>query len=207
MENFLAGKDAGTVPSFRFTSVGESALKENMVRDSLTAMKSLTGMEFAAAAKQDATVLLADGTETGRTGHEVTPLFKVVSQGETIGKYASGEPGFVAVRTGKAESVFFGSYRLELPILRMLAKRAGVHIYAESTDPMEANEKFFTLHARFAGKKTVKLPRRTSVYDVFNGRLVATDVDEFSFDAPIFSSWLFYCADDAEELLTKEKQQ
>ena len=38
MENFLAGKDAGAVPSFRFTAVGESALKENMVRDSLTAM-------------------------------------------------------------------------------------------------------------------------------------------------------------------------
>ncbi len=166
--------------------------------DSLSAMKSLTGLDFAAAARQDATVTLADGTETGKTGHEVAPLFKVVSQGETLGKYESGEPGFVAVRTGKAESVFFGSYRMELPVLRMLAKRAGVHIYTESTDPMEANEKFFSLHARIAGKKTVKLPRRTSVYDVFNGRLVAIDADEFSFDAPLFSSWLFYCADDAE---------
>jgi hypothetical protein len=166
--------------------------------NSTKSMRAMTGVDFAPAARQDATVTLADGTETGKTGHEVAPLFKVVSQGETLGKYASGEPAFVAIRTGKAESVFFGSYRMELPVLRMLAKRAGVHVYTESTDPVEANEKFFSLHARFAGKKTVRLPRRTSVYDVFNGRLVATDVDEFSFDAPLHSSWLFYCADDAE---------
>jgi hypothetical protein len=164
-------------------------------------MKSLTGIDFATAARQDATVVLADGTETGKTGHEVMPLFKVVTQGETLGKYTSGEPAFVAVRTGKAESVFFGSYRMELPVLRMLAKRVGVHIYTESTDPMEANEKFFSLHARFAGKKTVKLPRRTSVYDVFNRCLLAESVDEFTFDAPLHSSWLFYCADDAVSLL------
>lgn len=169
--------------------------------NSTASMKALTGIDFAIAARQDAAITLPDGTATGRTGHDVLPLFKVASRGETLGRYANGEAAFVAVRTGSAESVFFGSYRVELPVLQMLAKRAGVHIYTDSTDPVEANDRFFTLHARFAGKKTVRLPRRTAVYDVFNRRLVTVDAKSFSFEAPLHSSWLFYCADDAAAMM------
>lgn len=56
------------------------------------------------------------------------------------------------------------------------------------------------VHARFAGVKDIKLPRKTTVLDVFNKRIVAKDVDAFSFDAPLHSSWLFYLGDDAEKL-------
>lgn len=168
--------------------------------NSIARMKELTGIDFALSKRQDAAITLSNGAQTGATGHDVVPLFKVVSPCEKLGTYANGDVAFAVVNTGKASSVFFGSYRLELPVLRMIAQRAGVHIYTESTDPVEANDRFFTLHARFAGKKTVSLPRRTSIYDVFNDRMVATDVDSFSFDAPLHSSWLFYCADDAESL-------
>jgi hypothetical protein len=48
--------------------------------------------------------------------------------------------------------------------------------------------------------KTVTLPRKTTVLDVFNRRIVAKDTDTFTFDAPIHSSWLFYYGDDAEVL-------
>ena len=51
-----------------------------------------------------------------------------------------------------------------------------------------------------AGVKDIKLPRKTTVLDVFNKRIVAKDVDAFSFDAPLHSSWLFYLGDDAEKL-------
>ena len=88
-----------------------------------------------------------------------------------------------------------------MPVLRRLAKRAGVHLYSDSSDPVEANDSLFTLHARFAGRKTVRLPRKTTVVDVFNRRIVARRVDSFDFEAPLHSSWLFYCADDAESLL------
>ena len=73
-------------------------------------------------------------------------------------------------------------------------------IYTSTDDPMEANGSLVTLHARFAGKKTVTLPMRTTVLDVFNRRIVAKDADTFSFDAPLHSSWLFYLGDDAEAL-------
>ena len=58
-----------------------------------------------------------------------------------------------------------------------------------------------SFHARNAGKKTIRLPRKTTVVDVFNQKVVARDVDSFTFDAPLHSSWLFCFADDAESLL------
>ena len=76
-------------------------------------------------------------------------------------------------------------------------------LFIDSLDPMEANERFVTMHVRRAGVKTIRLPRKASVVDVFNRQLVARDVDSFSFDAPLHSSWLFYCGDDADELLEK----
>jgi hypothetical protein len=168
--------------------------------NSLAAMDSLTGMRFEKCEKaMDPAISCPDGMTHGATGHPVSPLFRVKGDVEVLGRYPDGNTAFAVAKTGKARSVFYGSYHLDLPLLRKLASLGGVHRYVSSTDPVEANDDFFTLHARFAGKKTVRLPKRTSVYDVFGDRLVAKDVEEFSFDAPLHSSWLFYCADDAGE--------
>jgi hypothetical protein len=99
-------------------------------------------------------------------------------------------------KTGVSEGDTF----LNLDTLRDLYAKTGIHIYSRTGDPIEANDRLFTLHARFAGLKTVTLPRKTTVLDVFNRRIVAKDTDTFTFDAPIHSSWLFYYGDDAEAL-------
>jgi hypothetical protein len=59
------------------------------------------------------------------------------------------------------------------------------------------------LHARFAGKKTIKLPAATNVIDVFNKKLIGRNVKQFEFKAPLHSTFLFYYGNDAEELLKK----
>ena len=46
----------------------------------------------------------------------------------------------------------------------------------------------------------MKLPKRATVLDVFNRRIVARNAKEFSFDASLHSSWLFYFDNDAENL-------
>ena len=96
-----------------------------------------------------------------------------------------------------------GDTLLKVDALRDLYVRTGVHVYSRTGDPVEANDRLFTLHARFAGVKDIKLPRKTTVLDVFNRQIVAKDVDTFTFDAPLHSSWLFYLGDDAEELAAK----
>ena len=82
-------------------------------------------------------------------------------------------------------------------------KNLRIIVYSENSDPMEANESLFSLHARFDGRKTVKLPHKADVLDVFNGKIIARDTDTFTFDAPLHSSWLFYYGKDVDSLLNK----
>ena len=169
---------------------------------SVTSMKELTGVEFAKVqGKLDPGVKLQDGSMAGVTHNPIAPVFYVVNPDETFGVYSNGKAGLAAVKTGAARTVFSGSHRLELPFLRKLAAEAGVFIFSDSTDPMEANDCLVSLHARFAGRKTVRLPRKTSVYSVFDDKVVAQDAETFTFDAPLHSSHLFYFGDDAASLV------
>ena len=112
------------------------------------------------------------------------------------------EPDIIAgkMRFRTAIGVSEGDTLLTLDTLRDLYARAGVHVYSKTGDPVEANDSLFSLHARFPGTKTITLPGKTTVFDVFNRRVVAKDVDTFTFDAPLHSSWLFYFGNDAEML-------
>ena len=174
--------------------------------NSVANMKALTGVDFVKCKGAfDPAVILADGRRIGSTESLIAPLFAVKNPERILGTYRDGSAGFASVKTGPSTTVFSGTYRMEAPVLRNIARDAGIHLYSDSLDPVEANERFFTLHARHAGSKTVRLPKKVDVVDVFNRRLVARGVDEFTFDAPLHSSWLFCFADDAVTLLEKLK--
>jgi hypothetical protein len=88
----------------------------------------------------------------------------------------------------------------------MLAERGKAHVWCDSDDPMEANDALFTLHARSPGRKTVRLPRKATVVDVFGRRIAARNSDVFSFEAGLHSSHLFYFGPDADALLKHLEQ-
>lgn len=54
-----------------------------------------------------------------------------------------------------------------------------------------------------AGRKRIRLPRKATVVDVFNHRLVAEDVDVFEFNAPLHATCLFYYDDEEETIMEK----
>ena len=171
---------------------------------SLASMRELTGIDFAQNAEPlAAEAKMADGRMMGRAKELVKPTFVPQNPDEVLGTYANGRPAVASVRTGRSVSYFCGTWKLDDRFLRELYRRAGVHVYTAATDPIEANEKLFTLHARFAGVKDVKLPRKTDVLDVCGRRIVARQADAFSFTAPLHSTSVFYCGDDAGELLEK----
>ncbi|MCQ2391296.1 MAG: hypothetical protein MJ240_07715 [Kiritimatiellae bacterium] len=169
-------------------------------------MKKLTGVDFKRLEGAfDPIIECRDGRKMGGTGnvHE-GPFFSMISPDETLGRYAAnGEPAWAFKKTGLATTVHCGSYRMEMPFLREVAKRAGVWSFTANDDPVEANGAFLLLHARYAGKKHIRLPKKCDVVDVFNRKLVARNVDAFSFDSPLHASWLFYYGDEADELLEK----
>ena len=125
--------------------------------------------------------------------HPVTPLFYPVTKpDEVLGSYASGEPGLAVFKQDKATVVYSATWQLDMDFICDLVRRAGVYPYVDSRDPTDANERLFTLHARYPGRKTVKLPKKVAkVYDVFNKRVVATDTDTFAFDSKLHETHLF----------------
>ena len=177
-------------------------LNANVLAD----MKTLTGIEFAASGPGLAGVTMReDGRFMGTPGFEVAQLFSPVGADVVLGTYANGLPGVTASKTGKSVSFFSGPWQLDQKFIREIVRRSKAHVFCDSDDPVEANDALFTLHARYPGRKTVRLPRKADVVDVFNHRLVARDTDVFSFDVSLHDTSLFYYGPDAEELLRKLK--
>lgn len=175
--------------------------------NSVANMKALTGMDFELCRDvTDPGVTLADGRKIGglsvpKGGIPLRPIFAAAKSDRVFGRYANGAAGLAEVRTGASRTIFSGSYYVDASFLKELAKSAGVHLFVEDLDVCEANTCFVSLHVRTAGLKTIRLPRKTTVVDVFNRRIVSRNVDAFTVDASLHSSWLFYYGDDAEKLL------
>lgn len=175
-------------------------------KNSVENMKILTGFDFVKASEPlMPAVKLADGRWMGTPTTRIKPMFSVKKNTsiKVLGVYEDGTAGYAEIRTGKARSIFCGAYQFDVPFLMELVRKSGAHIYSETSDPMEANSALFTLHARFPGRKTVRLPKKTDVLDVMNRKLIAKNVNTFTFEAPLHSSWIFYYGNDAEDLLKK----
>ncbi len=175
--------------------------------NSLDNMKALTGLDFKKAPQIMLPALtMNDGRKMGVVSARMAPLFAVTTpNGEVLGRYEDNSVGAAEYKTGRAVTVFCGVWRPDMAFLRQIARRAGVKLYSESNDPLEANENLIAMHARSAGTKTVVLNKKCDILDVFNCKIIARNVDKFTFNSKLHESWLFYCGDDADELLKKIK--
>ena len=165
-------------------------------------MKELTGIAFEKASEPlVAGVTLKDGRFMGTPKEKVSPMFYPSAPEETLGVYENGRAGLAAFRIGNSQTFFSGAWQLDRPFVRELYRRANVHVWCESDDPVEAGAGLFTLHARSPGVKTVRLAEKATVVDVFAKRIVARETDTFSFTASLHSTHLFYFGPGAERLL------
>jgi N-acetylmuramic acid 6-phosphate etherase len=65
--------------------------------------------------------------------------------------------------------------------LRRIARRAGVHVYSDTDEPLYASRNLVALHTATGGLREIRLPRRCRVVrELFSGRIVARDADRFS---------------------------
>jgi hypothetical protein len=74
---------------------------------------------------------------------------------------------------------------------REIARHAGVHIYDEANDLLEANRSFLVVTAANSGMHTIALPRPTDVYDQLDGRLVARSADHLEIATQLGETRLF----------------
>ena len=170
---------------------------------SLENMRRLTGLLLEQVPAPILPAIGMDGGFLGLTTLRVSPMFQVqAAPGVTaLAPYLEGGgTGLAEVRLGAARSVFCGAYRLPPAFLRRLAKERGVFLHSESSDPMEVNDAFVTLHARTPGKKTIVFPKPCDILDVFTGDILARNATSITIDAPLHSSWLLYYGPEAEPL-------
>ena len=169
-------------------------------------MERLTGFRFSRHQRLPAEVRLGPEEYLGLQEDTLTPGFAVLPEDGVLclANYTGTEScGYAERKTGKARTIFCGAYVFPTEFYRSLAKQSGVHLYGEEGDPLEAGNGFIALHTRFPGRKTILLREKADVVDVYRHRLLARDVDHFSFEAPLHSSWLFYVGPDGKELLKR----
>lgn len=97
---------------------------------------------------------------------------------EVLGHFlGNGKPAFALRDFGDWKSIFWGSKVVQAGVLRALARYAGCHIYAEHDDCLYANRRFLVIHAKEAGLKQIRFPRRCRPFEVYQRRSYGNDTD------------------------------
>ncbi len=162
---------------------------------SVQAMQELTGLRLALAATPDrvqARIRLTDrGSRFGSNsvpspqviGHEHfwAQLISVEDRSATaLGTLASRSEVVLAMKSLPGwTSVYSLNPVLPSSFLRALTRHAGAHVYSDQDDTVYASRSFLTLAANLAGRRRIRLPRRSDVYDPFTGERVYRRVTDF----------------------------
>lgn len=75
-----------------------------------------------------------------------------------------------------ARVIFSATGPLPAPLLREIARSAGVHIYSEEGDYVAASRSLLAVHASFTGTHHLRLPRPVRVTDVLTGAVLGSAV-------------------------------
>jgi len=143
----------------------------------------------------------------------IGPLFhledeQAVTLGQVVYSLGRCKPGF-GVRTFSAEnptaawsSVYLAAPDLPAPVLRGIARFAGVHLYNEDGDVLYATPELLSVHSVAGGEREFRLPQKVEViYDLFNESLISRQADVFTVELPPASTALYFTGQ--EELLSE----
>jgi hypothetical protein len=103
--------------------------------------------------------------------------------------------GFAAKHGKDWTSIYAGVVAWTSELMRGLARYAGAHIYLDTDDTFYANDRLLALHTNWRpGKmRTIRLPRRTNVYDLLNrGKPVAKAAREFTIAVRPKTTYAFF---------------
>lgn len=151
-------------------------------RTSPDAMRELTGFRLVPVSPARAWATPTDlGKQLGLVkgfgvDAPVTPLFAAAdaSPTEILATYPDGSAA-VALRQGQGgESLFVGAPGLTSELLRLAARRAGVHLYTQTDCNVYANGPIVALHAAQDGSITLDTGHRGPVHDAMTGQLVGS---------------------------------
>lgn len=124
---------------------------------------------------------------------DATPLGEIVY---TLGRC---RPGFGVKRfyaddpRAAWHSVYCATPNIPAPVLRGLARFAGVHLYNEAGDVLYATPDLLAVHTVAGGERTFQLPHPAEiVYDLYNDCVLARNAGQFAVKLAPASTALYY---------------
>lgn len=135
------------------------------------------------------------------TTKPIGPLFYLEDNdaedlGEIVLSVGICKPGFGLKTFDNWNSIFVSTPDIPAPVLRGIARYAGVHLYNEEGDVLSASSEFIAVHTKGGGERTLKLPQKAEVvYDLYNSKKIADNVSEFTVTLPPKSTTLYYFGD------------
>ena len=95
----------------------------------------------------------------------------------------NGAPGLIKKDMGNWTSIYSSAVAIPVAMLRNLMSIGGVHTYTDDLAAnVYANGAYVGIHSASSGTKTVTLPEKRAVYDVYEGRFVSMSTDSFTYE-------------------------
>ena len=103
----------------------------------------------------------------------------------------AGKVGLCVKRFPDWISVYSAAPKLSPEVIRSIAQLAGVHVFSESNDPIYVGRRYLGIHAKAAGKRSIKLPSRSTVVDCFSQREIGKDIEQFDIELDDFETKIY----------------
>jgi hypothetical protein len=142
------------------------------------------------------------------TTNPIGPTFHVedpaaVALGQVVYALGRCKPGFAVKSFGGDDtraswrSVYLATPEVPAPVLRGIARWAGVHLYSEAGDVLYATPELLSVHTVSGGPREFRLPREVEVvYDLYNEKVVARGTTTFNVELPPGSTALYFTGDE-----------
>ncbi len=117
--------------------------------------------------------------------------------GQVVTVLGRCKPGFVIKEMGDWTSIWLASPGIPAPVLRGIARHAGVHLFSDAGDVLHASKSLLSVHTVAGGKRTFHLPQSAEVvFDLYHDATLARNASSFDVTLPAASSALYYFGDE-----------
>lgn len=147
---------------------------------SADAMRELTGFNLKEVTlAKEPVVPTATGKALGLTSvanapRAAKPLFAAAgaNESESLATYADGSPAIAMYNWNEGVSIFSGVPELSSELLRLAARREGLHLFTQTDCNVYANGKFIALHASNDGDIVIDTGRDGEIRDAMSGEKI-----------------------------------
>jgi hypothetical protein len=132
------------------------------------------------------------------TNNKLSPIFYLEDPGarvlgQVVFSQGNCKPGMGVKAFPEWTSIYVAAPNLPAPVLRGCARFAGVHLYNQEGDVLYATRELLAVHTVSGGDRTFSLPREVEeVYDLFEGKSIARNTNEFRVRLLPASTALYY---------------